>query len=156
MVKLGRNVLASNGVKRRVRAEFARKPVRLMSSMRKAAADQTAPPNPVDVPLLSTDVVLQTQNDKILMLHKNLEARLLLCTAAMEESAIAKAEVLRLTKAFQQNQIDHAKEMAEVQKKSFLEGQAAVVGEMKTLMSSNEFAAEMMWGKTFFTFKTTP
>ena len=151
MVKLAGNVLASNGVKRRVRAaEFARKPVRLMSSMRKAVTDQTNPPNPIDVPLLTQSVVLQTQSDKIVMLHKSLEARLLLCTAAMEESAKAKAEVLRLTKAFQQNQIDHTKEMVEVQKKSFLDGQAAVVGEMKTLMSSNEFAAEMMWGKTFF------
>ena len=138
----------TNAVKLKSESGIGKNPVRLTSSLRDASSNQATPCSKVSLPPPHL-AVIGDLNEKIMLLHKSQEARLHLCNATLEDNAILKREVLRLTESLAQTKQNHQKEVIKVKKASFLEGQGVIVGEMKKVVTSKEFAAEMMWGSLF-------
>ena len=69
--------------------------------------------------------------------------------ALVKQKAALDSEVLRLTQFLQQKDLEHHNEIRQVKTKSHQEGISSAAKEMHTLWSSNEFAAELMYGELF-------
>ena len=78
--------------------------------------------------------------------EKKLTADLELAREANEKQA---DEIERLKRFLHQREEDHNVSIGTSAEKSFKAGAAAVVDEMHDLWTSNEFAAEMMYGEIF-------
>ena len=122
-------------------------PVRVAGSLQTAAAQKN--PSHLGIPALPAPHIAEIAalNEKIVLAHKSLECRLRLCESAMSENATLKEKLELQTNNLHQTKLIHQNEMIEVKKTAFLEGQGSIVSELKNLMTSKEFAAELMWGK---------
>ena len=128
------------------RAFVLKGPVRVTGSLQTAAVIQ--PAQTLVPPALPPHIAqISALNDKLILAHNSLECRLRLCEATINENTALKIELHQLTNTLNQAKLTHQHEINEVKSTSFLEGQGAIVGELKKLMTSKEFAAELMWGK---------
>ena len=83
----------------------------------------------------------------VIVFHKREEELLATVDSTGEENMKLKDEISRLQRFLHQRDEDHAASIKTAKKQSFKAGADAVVDEIQELWSSNEFAAEMMYGE---------
>ena len=67
-------------------------------------------------------------------------------TALLNENETITNDFIRLQTKLQEKDFNHERDMKKANRKSHEAGQASVVGELGRVWTSNEFAAELMYG----------